>query len=124
MKEVNTESKLLELENEVGEKLEINSLWTNSKPGVSFPAQTIALDLSEYDAIFINAYRQAESANVSTVFVPIGENGQFCVTGIGASAYRAFSVTSSGITFKDCYLDTEVLNNQYAVPFHDMGIKM
>lgn len=105
-----------------GVKLDL--LWTNSDLGALFAAQTVSLDLSKYDAVLVNAYRPSSNANVSSVFVLIGEIGQFCVTGTGKAAYRVFAVTTAGIQFENGYLDDGETGNSYAKPYHIWGVKL
>lgn len=99
-------------------------LWTNPNPDASFGPQTVELDLSRYDAVLANGYRPASSAIAASVFVPVGQRGQFCVTGSGRTAWRAFEVTQDGIDFEKGLMDDGATGNSYAIPFLIYGIRL
>lgn len=84
---------------------QVVKLWENSAPTSAFEAQTIALDLSEFDAISIYFKNKNNSTvYLSTGIIPVGgEFTLFYITSDPASQRRAGSVSASGVTFATGY---------------------
>lgn len=105
-------------------------LWTNTNIHAAFPAQTISLDLSNYDAVLIkltvNNTSQYESTTVEATAI--------CFKGKAAASFngivnnqtfnmeRVAIVSNSGIEFSTGYANA-VAGDQYAVPLQIWGIK-
>lgn len=83
----------------------IKKLWENSAPTSAFAAQTVSLDLSDYDAIEIRFKNKNNSTvYLSTGLIPIGEDfTMFYITSDPASQRRAGSVSTTGVTFATGY---------------------
>lgn len=84
-------------------------LWTNPDPTVAFAAQTVELDLSEYDEIELEYVDFVQHQNVMPLLrVPIGDRGSMNMmignsgysTGLMFTANRRFLVSSTGVTFE------------------------
>lgn len=119
----------------VGEEM-ANSLvllWTNSGPTNSFSAQTIPLDLSEYQAVLIEFFEYTGTTSrfvIQTRMAIVGEYYSQCVisgycngTSLEAFSYRMFRVdTTSAIYFEDAY-NQSAKNNYQCVPYKIYGIK-
>lgn len=101
-------------------------LWTNTSPTGTFGAQTISLDLSNYDAVCVEFKAYPDLWILLTVTADINFSGM-CDMGRNDTFYtqnRAFAVTSSGITFEDCKLGTSAsVYNNHNVPYKIYGIK-
>lgn len=126
----NTESVIATLNMTKAQTTQIDLLWVNATPGVSFPAQTIPLDLSRYDCVEV----VASAGELPAVFfgstkVPIGQSGFTC--GFGSDYWfhsRNFAVSATGIAFQSGYMrdpDGKVYENWdgRSVPYKIYGIK-
>ena len=85
-------------------------LWTNPSPGSAFTAQTLLLDLSQYDAVIIRciwSYRYpGDNQKLYNIFnyVPKDGNAHWITSSLGSGNTanlfgRTASVTNEGITF-------------------------
>lgn len=110
-------------------------LWTNTSPTSSFAAQTIALDLSAYDAVFIIANSNtSDFPAMPTSFGIIG-GGTCCIdyayacgsAGLSGIMARVFIPTSTGVEFEGGYIANFTANYNTAdnllVPQKIYGIK-
>lgn len=83
----------------------IDTLWTNQSPNVNFAAQTISINLSEYDAVFILVKRNAQvTVNTFVIdndhalaYIPVGTSS-YHISVFGNSNYRDATVTTSGVS--------------------------
>ena len=100
-------------------------LWANASPSSSFAAQTVSLDLSGYDAVFITGgYSKDYNTVLAPVFLTVGEKGQFMLIGQnGKVGTRDMTVTVTGVQFDVGYYDAASGNNTYAIPLKIYGIK-
>lgn len=108
-------------------------LWTNPSPTADFAAQTISLDLSDYDEIEIEA-RHTPSLNAYCK-VKVGDDGYMYApelsgtgTGYVQNVARKFTVSSSGIVFGGGYYtygsnSSATASNSKLVPIRIYGIK-
>lgn len=106
---------------DVGAMSKWELLWTNASPSSDFAAQTIALDLSGYDAVII----QIDQERVRTYICFVGYQYDFGVvpTGYTPSTFgRLATVSSSGIEFGAGYYNTGA-NNGVNKPTKIYGIK-
>ena len=105
-------------------------LWTNPSPTASFAAQTISLDLSEYDAVVIGVHNFASSDN------QYGLIYQFCIKAVSGvdnmlqivsasnnrNGLRRANVVDTGVWFSACTYNGGT-NNGYCIPYQIIGIK-
>lgn len=98
-------------------------LWTNSSPTSNFAAQTVEIDLSNYDAVDIETYLTANGMT-SIRRTAVGYQGEAGGLGSGGDRYtRNANVTTSGIAFtvgKQNGTD----NAGAAIPYKIYGIKI
>lgn len=113
---------------------QIELVWTNPTPSASFDGQTVNVDLSGYDAVFI-AFTALGSSyqNTQLAFCKIGDSAilmGFYVTSNDAQiTYRSAQVSSSGVIFSQGgYLMTfgAVPHNGagYSIPKEIYGLKL
>lgn len=110
--------------------IRIEKLWENASPTSNFAAQTISLDLSDYDMVEIHFRFSTSSKNEKNAKV---ENGNdFFVDFVARSsdkiygAYRTGSCNSDGVYITECYAvtgTTATSNNGLAIPTKIYGIK-
>lgn len=97
-------------------------LWTNPSPSATFGAQTISLDLSEYDAVDIECYLSA-GGMTSVRRTEVGKLGEVGGLGsTGATYTRMATVASAGIAFTEGK-NGNTTNNTWATPYAIYGIK-
>lgn len=114
-------------ENIGGMKMEL--LWENASPTSEFAAQTISLDLSNYDAIDLY-YRTYTSFDMNTGYYrcPVGKN-QRATTSSEFIYIRDCNTTIHGVTFRDAeYVATYgsanyTTYNSILIPIKIYGIK-
>ena len=99
-------------------------LWTNPDPTSNFAAQTVALDLSGYDAVMIETLRRKSTSYGSNNFGMVGSVIVCTAIGEGSTSWseRQATISSTGIQFNGGYLGT-TSNNEYAIPQKIYGIK-
>lgn len=114
-------------------------LWTFS--GTTFAAQTVSLDLSKYDAVFVRAI--AEQGTVypyigTEQFIRIGETrrliceAQFFEPGHSSNSYwlsRLVTTSTTGVTFENeisVQISSGAISNSniYCLPVEIYGIKL
>jgi hypothetical protein len=107
-------------------------LWENPNPLASFAAQTINLDLSEYDSLEIEFNMTINSPVKTSCIVSVANENQFLLTSTYGSAskivglYRTGTIYNSSISFRSGWTsnptaDTET--NTSCVPYRIYGIK-
>lgn len=107
-------------------------LWTNPNLSSNFAAQNIALDLSEFDAVYINFANTSGSQYMEHIFL-VGEP-QFYVRCLGASGSnlrmwsRLMTVAIDEIRFADCGryqqgTSGSTTDNSLLIPRQIYGIK-
>lgn len=104
-------------------------LWTNPSPTSAFSAQTVSLDLSNYDDVEVEFMCwNTEQQEMASVTVAIGASGRM-VSPLAVCAFRKFSVTSTGVAFETAqaypYYGNWALatQNNACIPYHIYGIK-
>ena len=101
-------------------------LWENASLSSSFPAQTIALDLSGYDGISILYYVDA-TTDVHLSTGRIGKKQSGCMWYVTASSgyrlHRMFTVSNSGISFDTATNTGTVAAEKVCIPHVIYGIK-
>ena len=104
--------------------LSMKLLWTNPSPSSNYAAQSEAIDLSGYDAVFIVSRQAGNNDRVAWDFALVGET---IVTRIknatsGTIYGRTAEVTSSGIVFGNGY-SGGTAGSTNAIPVKVYGIK-
>lgn len=112
-------------------------LWTNPSPTSDFAAQTISLDLSNYDEVEVVCFEAKTVLSVVTALkIPVGSSGLLQTTG-GTAGYnsgqisvinRMCTVNNTGITIGACYLgyDGAAFTNPFnhnLIPYKIYGIR-
>lgn len=106
--------------------LSMVKLWENASPTSEFAAQTVALDLSKYNAALI-IYRRATTANEAySAFIRVGDSGSlFAMTNYRSD--RTATVSRTGVVFnagRQASLSESLSENNVAsVPITIYGIK-
>lgn len=101
-------------------------LWKNASISSSFPAQTIDLDLSGYNAVSILYYVDS-TTNVHRITGRVGKNQNGCMLYVTASSgyrlHRVFSVSDTGITFEKATNTGTVAVDKVCIPHVIYGIR-
>lgn len=101
-------------------------LWENASLTSDFAAQTIALDLSGYDAVYVETVRSTEDNKISgrtrvqVGGLPgylMGTTNQFALT------RREVSATTTGVTFSGFYSAATSNGTSNELPYRIYGIK-
>lgn len=102
-------------------------LWENEDTTRGFAAQTVALDLAEYDGVAI--FYRSESSNANPVFfntghIPKGFRGcMHWLTTSGNRAHRMFTANDDGVEFEKGQYSANDTSNLWCVPAIIYGIK-
>lgn len=79
-------------------------LWTNPSPNSDFVAQTVSIDLTNYETIAIASYDQGNSPGTFLFTKGVGTNVSWSYvrtwTGGGALYQRFLSISNNGVTFQ------------------------
>lgn len=107
--------------------LDMDLLWTNSSPTTAFSAQTIAIDLSGYIMVYIEARWATDDAGKLSAISRVGYGGYISAF-YNAKQSRGFDVTSSGVQFYDAVYGatattTMATNNSQSIPLRIYGIR-
>ena len=99
-------------------------LWTNPAPTSNFSAQTVSLDLSEYDAVCIITKSTAGSSYTHWQFCLVGGDVTMANKGISNTTLygRSAQVAEDGITFSNGY-NNATAGAANCVPWYIYGIK-
>ncbi len=107
--------------------VKMDLLWTNPNPTSSFSAQTISLDLSEYQLVFVVCKGDTTGTNYTTALAEFNTLTQIGTIN-GYTRFRAFTATATGVQFGGGYKQTSYSNdgsdNSATIPYHIYGIKM
>lgn len=105
-------------------------LWTNPDPTVAFAAQTVELDLSEYDEIEVIFVHNVNSDGSNTrelyTRTEVGKNGEagWVRNDTFLIQRRAYSTSTTGVTFENCVLGSNAtVYNNHGLPYQIYGIK-
>ena len=106
-------------------KEKILLLWENASPGSSFKAQTIALDLSNYEFVYVE-FRESTSSSVKRIKrIAQGHTGRGHIE-YNWKNTRNTTVKETGVTFEDGHrigYETEATNgNDYCIPTRIWGV--
>lgn len=110
--------------------MKMDLLWTNPSPTSDFASQTVSLDLSEYDHLYVS-YLALSSGTVYCDFILKQKNVTIeQLSGVNqALKFRTALWNDSGITFSDCNSRTTLNGagstaNGSLVPYRVYGIKL
>ena len=101
-------------------------LWENASDMSSFAAQTVSINLSDYDFVLL-FYRMANTnvnhGVLSTIYpVPAGDCALFGGYQANTTGMRLFTISSAGLVFaKGVYAGSD--NNNILIPYKIYGIK-
>lgn len=105
--------------------LVMKALWYNASPTSGFAAQTISLDLSKYQAVYVQSVRSNTDLKLSgSAFITtdggtaylMGTTDQYAVT------RREVSVTTTGVTFSGFYSANTSNGNSNEIPVVIFGV--
>ena len=89
-----------------GTGMQVDKLWENADASASFPAQKVSLELSGYNAIFVECtlqknylQRKCELVRIGAVVSMLVFNKDDMVPG----SFRTITVASDGVTFGSGY---------------------
>jgi len=109
-------------------------LWRNLDIDTDFEGQTIALDLSEYDAVIITFTKMSSDAIDGAAFILVGLGSDSSFVGLDFSNQRILKrtvkSTAAGVVFGDCSAvvtytqsTTPATDNSAMIPHFIFGIK-
>lgn len=104
-------------------------LWENTSPKTEFPAQTVNIDLHNYDGVIIEFYDKSTAASqtvVSIIKLPKGiEHAYGCgykgVSEQAAAARNVSSITDTGVTFENSWSSSS--SSYLLIPYRIYGYK-
>lgn len=104
----------------------LDLLWTNASPTSEFASQTISLDVSKYK-YFLISVKNSINSNTETYMNVVLKNVKNRIIGVdtlGIVVRTDTYVTGSGIFFSNGYpINSESINNNYAIPYQIYGVK-
>ena len=100
-------------------------LWENPNPAGSFAAQTLTLDLLNYDGVYVYFKNEISgSVFLNTGLIPKGMSGAlFYVTSAGKQSSRKFTVSAGGIAFENAHYDGQSGKQDHDIPVIVYGVK-
>lgn len=100
-------------------------LWENDDPAATFAAQTVSLDLSNYDGISILYRNQTDGAyHLNTGHIPKGTQGVLWYGyQSGNHVHRGFTANAGGVTFNACQYSGGSNDNKFCIPLIIYGVK-
>lgn len=114
----------------------VDALWTNPSPTTAFAAQTVSLDLSNYDAVLIDGVYGSNYAphsgqpRANTFYIEKGQSYDACygwvLSGNLWVTYRNTAVNANGVVFGGGYYynnTTRTAQDSTAVPMAIYGVK-
>lgn len=105
--------------------LDMDLLWTNSAPTSSFSAQTLSIDMSDYNMIFVIATSRTDLDVRFTALFNVGTyTARLCTTFTGTNVYttRNVNLTSASLGFEGGY-NGSTANNSYCIPLYIYGVR-
>lgn len=106
--------------------VKIKKLWENASPTSSFAAQTISIDLSDYDFVFITSVSSSGATKYSIYWGAVGGailmNYVYYTSQI-ISLNRALAVNSDSIDVGNCTSNASN-NNSVLIPLKIYGVKI
>lgn len=112
----------------VGRSSQLELLWTNSAPTSAFAQQTVALDLTDYDAVVIECNTAGSGTGTTAQLGFVGTTVRLMAE-IYQIHRRLATINSDGITFgNNYYLPTyangsESASNGYLIPTRIYGLR-
>lgn len=107
--------------------MKMDLLWTNPSPTTAFATQTVSLDLTDYNYVYIIAKATTGEAYYSSFIVKVGGAEQLICVATTYLRKRNASVTASGVTFDGGYNQSSVStwegNTSSAIPYQIYGIR-
>ena len=107
-------------------KTEKVKLWENAKISNAFKAQTVSVDLSDYDGVEILYYVDS-TTNIyqSTGFIKKGLPAvmYYITADVGNRVHRTFTVKSSGVVFDTATASSGIAAGGLCKPYQIFGIK-
>lgn len=99
-------------------------VWTNPSPSSNFAAQTLALELGNYDAVVIYVKQDTSTNYGAFCFAAMDINTTIFTKGQtnGTMFGRYITASGAGITFSNGYSGSST-GAQYAIPLYVYGIK-
>ena len=102
-------------------------LWTNPSPTSSFAPQTISIDLTNYDAVLIEAhnFRYDNSQYALSAVICLKGQTSFFLFGSASNnrlGVRTFSVSDSGVVASEATYNATA-QNEFGVPHEIYGIR-
>lgn len=104
-------------------------LWENASIASSFSEQTISLDLTGYDMIYV-VFRHHKSSDVEIEASCLVGSRTRGLSVVGWAYVRDFTVSTSGVVFKNSIAyqtygdaNSQYTNNDTLVPYKIYGIK-
>ena len=112
----------------------MKSLWTNASPTSNFAAQTISLNLSDYEYVLVRYLYSTDYQGIDQIaIVKVGRDAYLTFTGAASTniylSQRTISVGSDSVAFGapvyKTYASTSkpTANNKYCIPVEIIGIK-
>lgn len=107
--------------------IDMDLLWTNPDPTSSFVAQTISLNLSGYDYVYVIVRATTGESHFGSYIVPVGASQELLCVATTYLRKRNATVSTSGITFDGGYnqasISTWDSNTSSAIPYQIYGIR-
>lgn len=106
-------------------------LWENPNPTAEFAAQTISVDLSDYDAAYIPVMSSAGNV-VDAIFADVGGATSYCqwvnLSTNLVARQRGATATATGVVFASCVSRTQgsssnTTTNGQLLPYRIYGVK-
>ena len=110
--------------------MKMDLLWTNPSPSSSFAAQTVALDLSEYNLILVQFLRATNTTSFRGTDISIVGSASTGIIGgvdsVNSSVLsRSYESTTNGVTFALGRANNESSSDSaWCIPTYIYGIKM
>ena len=105
-----------------GGGVEMKLLWRNASPTSDFSAQTLTLDLSEYDAAIVSYAQSRNDGRISSSILCMKDRSISIGAYRGASIKRTCEVMETGVKFGDASSSSGNTNSSI-VPYEIFGVK-
>lgn len=109
--------------------MKMDLLWTNPSPTSEFSAQTVSVDLSGYDAFYVECTVQSSYPTLKSSSVILANSSSTC-SGIDGGGYvrsRTITCNNNGFTTESgryVQKDGQGVANDSCIPYRIYGIKM
>lgn len=106
-------------------------LWENKNPGSAFEAQTVSLQLSNYDAVYVAVKFKATYNDINMFLClknQITSASVWYSNDTGASGHRGITVNDDGVVFSqgrrmNPFDGTRAVDNLNGIPLYIYGVK-